>query len=395
MKNQPTARGNNTHKVKRPFGDPVELYKPNHRFIPIPGKFKKPGDLTLKLSDVLSNSSVSKINDSKKIVFHMVGDTGGIHGTETQENIAYQMDKQIEQADAASKPAFFYNLGDVVYYNGVSHHYEEQFYDPYKDYPAYIFAIPGNHDCDTKTKPTDEPDTEVSLEGFMTNFCDKTPGYGPYSSYRKTLNQPWPYWVLDAPYVTVIGLFSNVDGSLDANGSTEQYDWLVTELKKAAKNKCLLITIHHPSFSLDTAHGGYPVILNDLDNAFKKAGRVPDAVFSGHVHNYQRFTRTIKGKKIPYIIAGAGGYVNKAQSMHRLQRNPQGELITVPFQTTHKDVVLNHYNQTSPGFLKITIDDKYLHGTYHTVNFDGSRPPATPEDEFKFDWKTNKQVAIQ
>ncbi len=137
----------------------------------------------------------------------------------------------------------------------------------------------------------------------MTNFCDSTPSYSPFSSYRKTINQPWPYWVLNTPYATIIGLFSNVDGSLDANGSTEQLDWFIAQLKNAAKDKCLIVTIHHPCFSLDTSHGGYPLILQDMDNAFKKANRYPDATFSGHVHNYQRFTRTIKGKKIPYIVA--------------------------------------------------------------------------------------------
>jgi hypothetical protein len=395
MKIQPTVRGNNTHKVKRSFGDPVEALKPNHRFIPVPGKFKKPDDFVLGLDAVLSKSAMDKITKAKQLIFHMVGDTGGINGQETQEAVAYQMQKQIDQADDANKAAFFYNLGDVVYYNGISHHYEEQFYDPYKEYPTYIFAIPGNHDCDTKTRTGNEPDNEESMEGFMTNFCDKTPSYGPFSSYRKTVNQPWPYWVLDTPYATIIGLFSNVDGSLDAEGVTEQADWLLTQLKAAAKDKCLIVTVHHPCYSLDTSHGGYPLILADLDAAFKKANRLPDAVFSGHVHNYQRFTRTVRGKKIPYVVAGAGGYVNKPGSIHRLQKTDNGDFIKVPFHTKHKDVVLNYYNQSNPGFLKITIDRQFIHGAYHIINFDGSKPPATPDDEFKFDWKENKTIALE
>ena len=50
-------------------------------------------------------------------------------------------------------------------------------------------------------------------------------------------------------------------------------------------------------------------MLDLLDNGFEKTGVIPDAIFTGHVHNYQRFTRTHStGKKVPYIVAGAGGY---------------------------------------------------------------------------------------
>jgi hypothetical protein len=49
----------------------------------------------------------------------------------------------------------------------------------------------------------------------------------------------------------------------------------------------------------------------DLDDSFQQAGFAPDAILSGHAHNYQWFTRKFKlgGKTldIPYIVAG-GGY---------------------------------------------------------------------------------------
>jgi len=387
-------RGNNTHKKRRPFGEPVEDPKPHHRFIPIPDKFQQPDNFVLQLEDVLSKPVMDKIRQHNQLVFHLIGDSGGVNGTETQEAIAYQMEKQIQQSEDKGKPAFLYHVGDVVYYNGMTEHYEEQFYDPYKFYPTYIFAIPGNHDCDTKVNKDDEPDGEVSLEGFMTNFCDKTPSYGPYSSYRKTINQPWPYWVLDTPYAIFIGLFSNVDGSLDKDGEKEQYNWFVQQLKHASKSKCLVVSVHHPPFSLDSVHGGYPEILDAIDKASKEADRNPDAVFSGHVHNYQRFTRKIKEKQYPFIVTGAGGYVNKPGSMHRMQRDDQNEQIVTPFPTKRKDLVLNYYNQTNPGFLKLTIDKQFIHGAYYVINFDGSMPPASPDDEFKFDWKRNEVVGL-
>ncbi|KXV03543.1 hypothetical protein CR51_17160 [Caballeronia megalochromosomata] len=46
-------------------------------------------------------------------------------------------------------------------------HYIEQFYEPYQYYNAPIFAVPGNHDGDTQTRPGDESDNEPSLCGFI------------------------------------------------------------------------------------------------------------------------------------------------------------------------------------------------------------------------------------
>ena len=52
-----------------------------------------------------------------------------------------------------------------------------------------------------------------------------------------------------------------------------------------------------------------------LDAAFQSSERTPDLVLSGHVHDYQRFTRTMAdGRKVPYVVIGNGGYDN----LHKL-----------------------------------------------------------------------------
>ncbi len=117
--------------------------------------------------------------------------------------------------EGASRPAFLYNGGDVVYYNGMSKDYTPQFYEPYKYYPDPIFAIPGNHDGDTKVRGNDEPDDEPTLFGFMQNFCAPQADH-IYSPYRATMTQPYVYWTLQAALITIIGLYSKVEGSLDA-----------------------------------------------------------------------------------------------------------------------------------------------------------------------------------
>ena len=368
--------GSSIHKYRRPFDSPVALPKPHPRFIPPP--LTNLQNLVLPLHAVDAALS-TRITAAGRLVVHFLGDTGGIYGTEVQESVAHAMEAQFTQDTPGNNPAFFYHLGDVIYFNGQSELYPTQFYEPYQYYPANIFAIPGNHDGDNKTRPGDAPDSEPSLFGFTQNFCDSQRRY--LSSYRPTMTQPYVYWTLDAPLVTIIGLYSNVDGLLDGRGTYEQTHWLETQLSQASPDKWLLIAVHHPPYSLDSAHGGCPDIGAAIDDATKSAKRFPDMVLSGHVHNYQRFTRKRDGRSTPYVVAGAGGYANTPKAMHKLQRGPDGKPPAKGKPTLDKEVTFENYDESNPGFLRLTFGDKKLVGEYFSVPFDGS-PPAKPMDTF-------------
>jgi hypothetical protein len=360
-----------THKQRPAFGDPTHEGKEFPRFIPVP--MAQPVASTLPLSAVLGATRVNGIQGAGQIVFHAVGDTGGHNGTEVQEAVAGAMEAQFG-ANANDHPAFFYHLGDVIYFNGQSEAYPTQFYEPYQYYPAVIFAIPGNHDGDTSVRPNDPPDTESSLYGFTENFCatQRT----PISAYRDTMTQPYVFWTLKAPFVTIIGLYGNVDGTLDGPGAAAQHQWLTEQLAQADTSTCIIVAVHQPPYSLDTTHCGYPYIGAAIDQAASAAQVWPDAVFSGHVHNYQRFTRHVelaegKTKDIPYIIAGAGGYANKAQRLHRIQNDNGGNPpAPLPFKTTTQGVQLDTYNDTAAGFLRVTVTPERLTTEYYTVTFD-------------------------
>src|SRR5271157_6466398 len=99
----------------------------------------------MSLADVLPSSALKPYSDF--LTFHMAGDTGGIKNAANQFLVADKMTEDFSHPDADARPAFFYHLGDVVYYFGQDKYYYDQFYDPYRDYPAPIFAIPGNHDA--------------------------------------------------------------------------------------------------------------------------------------------------------------------------------------------------------------------------------------------------------
>ena len=364
-------------RTRRPFGDPVAAPSPHATFLPPPNTNLQ--NLSLPLRAVLPTIDIDAKHDGR-IVFHVVGDTGGIHGTVAQDAIAAQMEFQIKNAPAKARPRFFYHLGDVAYFNGQSQSYNTQFYEPYQYYDAPIFAVPGNHDGDTHVRPGGLPDSEPSLFGFMENFC--SPHAQNLDQYRKTMTQPYVYWTLEAPFVTIVGLYSNVDGLLDGHGAYEQQRWLEQQLAAAAPDKFLLIAVHHPPYSLDDNHGGSPDIGEAIDQAAAVSKRWPDAVLSGHVHNYQQFARVVGRKSIPYVVAGSGGYANTPFSLHQLQRNPNGSAIQTPFPTIVPGVTLQYYDQADPGFLRFTIDAHHLLGEYFSVPFHGP-PPPQPVDTFK------------
>jgi hypothetical protein len=376
------------NKTRRAFGDPVALPKHNPRFIPPP--VTNFTNLNLPLDVVLRDPKEEKrFADAGKLVFHSVGDTGGINGTEAQEAVAHAMEDQIQYAGSPSdRAAFFFHLGDVVYYNGLSRLYPQQFYEPYKYYPAPIFAVPGNHDGDTATRRGDEPDTESTLTGFIDNFC--APSAGHIDAYREAMTQPYVYWTLEAPFATIVGLYSNVDGSLDGRGTFEQQRWFESQVANAPKDKCLIVAVHHPPYSLDATHGGSPEILAAIDRAASVGGRYPDAVFSGHVHNYQRFTRETGGRQIPFVVAGNGGYAHNPHAVHQLQLDPERKRIPHGrFQTTLPDVALEFYDAEHPGYMRVTVDDTNLAVEYFTVPFDDA-PPAKPVDTFTLDWRRHR-----
>ena len=100
-------------------------------------------------------------------------------------------------------------------------------------------------------------------------------------------------------------------------------------------------------------------------------------MLSGHVHNYQRFSRTSrvgnKSIETPYIIAGAGGYANDQRSLHKLQKELTAQ--PTPIRTTREGIILQKYQDREPGFLRITAGNEKLFFEYFVVPFSGG--PAT------------------
>jgi len=188
-------------------------------------------------------------------------------------------------------------------------------------------------------------------------------------------------------------LYGNVDGTLDGQGTTLQQQWLISQLKQASPSTCIIVTIHQPPYSLDKTHGGYPSIGDVIDQAADAAGVWPHAICSGHVHNYQRFTRQVhiqdKQRAIPYLVAGAGGYANTPNLLHKLQRDAQKNPVPCPSPTLDPNVELRGYNEIDPGFLRVTVTATELTAEYFTVPFTGS-VPSTLFDRVTLNYQTGR-----
>ncbi|HEX3471767.1 MAG TPA: metallophosphoesterase [Silvibacterium sp.] len=361
---QPTPSPDPTG-FKTPVTDQSEKEVQNLEPVPQPsGGAVEP---VLTLAQVYGDAGAAKtaaIQAAGQIVFHSVGDTGSVKGPSTQSLVADKMVSDFTEANPADVPSFFYHLGDVVYYFGEAAYYYDQFYEPYRSYPAPILGIPGNHDGVVYAS-----DPAPTLDGFLRNFCAAEPVVTPDAGglARTAMIAPGVYFTFDAPFVRILGLYSNVledPGVISSeNGAntvldSRQVDFLTAALKRVKSEKytgAVIIAVHHPPFSGDSTHGGSPQMLADIDSACTAAGLWPHAVISGHVHNYERFTRTVNKIQIPYVIAGGGGH-SPLSTMRGTFRTPY---------KIDSTLTLESYDDADFGYLRILVNVTTLTIEYH------------------------------
>lgn len=320
----------------------------------------------LELGDVLGQDVVDSITEAKRISFHAVGDTGAARNDAIQ-HAAISIAHEAGVADAMARdvaaggedaPAFFFHLGDVIYDFGEAQYYYDQFYEPFRNYDRPIFAIPGNHDGAVFGPDQDHPEIPT-LTAFLRNFCAEKPGPSPDAGtlMRSAMTQPGVYFTLDAPWVSIIGLYTNVlegPGVISSEGGKyplgdDQLTFLIAELRRLKPERergerAVILACHHPPTSVDEEHGGTLGLSNDIDQAAKDADLWPDAVLSGHAHLYQRFTRRTADREIPYVVSGSGGYTAKAPRSSVIPPAVAGEFTLVGPPTV------------AFGYLTVTVD---------------------------------------
>jgi Calcineurin-like phosphoesterase len=353
------------------------------------------------------------IQSEGRIVFHMVGDIGASTAGKYpgELRVSDQITADCQTSPAAGRPSFLYLLGDVVYDFGEAQYYYDQFYEPYRNYPAPIFAIPGNHDSFVlpNTPPAGAP-----LATFERNFCATEPVVTAEagSLHRTAMTQPGVYFTLDAPYVRVIGLFSNAledPGVISSEAGKwaavpdYQLDFLAAQLQRVKTDGftgALLLATHHPPFSYAPpaggsggggVHGGNPRMLAQIDSICAAAGVYPHAFLAGHAHNYQRYTRSFRFAGVPYtvpfLVCGDGGH-GVASLVQAHLGSPAKEptngasvsyLDPSPVVGT-TDLVLDRYDDQHYGYLRVVVDpDQLSFGFYQVGN---GATSASPADSF-------------
>lgn len=342
--------------------------------------------------------------DAKQITFHSAGDTGASNDTKgkyrNEISVADQMTEDCHSNDPKSRPRFFYHLGDVVYNFCEPEYWYDQFYEPYRNYPGPIFGIPGNHDSFV-THGT--PAAAHPLVTFGRNFCAQKPNITAEarSLHRTAMTQPGVYFALDAPFVRIIGLFSNSleDPGVISNKSGKwkavpnyQLEFLEAQLRRIQSEKydgAVLLAVHHPPFTYSPDkqgkagggnHGSSTDMLREIDEICESVGVYPHAFLSGHAHNYQRFTRNVtfggKPYEVPFVVCGDGGH-----NVNPIVHNTHGQHVPEPHFGTDvrylevnpavksRDLKLKKYadNRTSYGYLRVTVTKAQLSIGFHLV----------------------------
>ncbi|MFE5036080.1 metallophosphoesterase family protein [Streptomyces sp. NPDC056683] len=246
--------------------------------------------------------------------FMVIGDTG--EGDDSQYAVVPGFLHASQDTD------FAVIASDVIYPVGATDDYGTKFFRPYRDYPAPIYAIPGNHDW------------YEDLGAFMRVFCDDTPALpaepGPRPLTRawwrallwhrprpadeqllaaarklrgqqeQTAVQPGPYWAIDAGPVRIVGIDTGLLGTIDA----EQGAWL-REVSRGPRPKILVTGSplyvdgeHHPC----AIEGG-----GTVDDIVRDPAHHYVAAIGGDIHNYQRYPVDVGGRTVQYVVAGGGG----------------------------------------------------------------------------------------
>lgn len=369
----------------------------------------KPGDLYALASALgpQGPADVKAISNAGQIVFHAVGDTGAAYLTKlvNEETVADRLTTDFHANQGANRPAFLFHLGDIVYSFGEAQFYYDQFYEPFRNYPAPIFAIPGNHDSFAlpNTTPANAP-----LTTFTRNFCSPTPVVTKEagSLHRTAMTQPGVYFCLDAPFVRIIGLFSNAleDPGVISSQKKQKVKWpgvpdhqlafLAAQLQNIKATKypgAVVIAVHHPPFTYAPRgtpgaggpHAGSATMLAEIDAICNMQGVYPHAFLSGHAHNYQRYTRsvTLAGRTctVPFIVSGDGGFNVKGLVQPRGSVTPPD-----PTPGAHVDyldanlsglggsLIIENFDQTHYGYLRVTVDAKRLQLEFHPIAKSGA-----------------------
>lgn len=252
-------------------------------------------------------------DDPPTYSFMVLGDTG--EGDDPQ----YAVVPGLLKAGDGSRFAVI--SSDVLYPVGSVNEYGPKFFQPYRDYQAPIYAVPGNHDW------------YEGLTGFMRVFCDApqpppaprprtlsagwwrallwrspdTPDEARLDQARTLRSapsqqaaQPGPYWAIDTGPLRVIGIDTGLLGTVDA----EQGAWL----RRVSQGDRPKILVTGSPIYVDGEH--HPCAIDGggtVDDIVRDPACHYVAAIGGDIHNYQHYPVDVGGRTVDYVVSGGGG----------------------------------------------------------------------------------------
>ncbi|MHC3474550.1 metallophosphoesterase family protein [Streptomyces sp. 7R007] len=257
---------------------------------------------------------VIRREDPDRFSFLVIGDTG--EGDDPQYAVVPGFVK------IGQDTRFAVIASDVIYPVGSADDYGTKFFRPYQDYPAPLYAIPGNHDwyedlgafmrvfCGDvpplAPEPRPRPFTRAWLRSLLWHRPRPTDGRHLDEARRlrsapgQQAVQPGPYWAVDAGPIRIIGIDTGLLGTLDA----EQGAWL-REVSRGPRPK-ILIT----GSPLYVDGRCDPCVIEGggtVDEIVRDPAHHYVAAIGGDIHNYQRYPVRVGDRTLQYIVSGGGG----------------------------------------------------------------------------------------
>lgn len=155
----------------------------------------------------------------------------------------------------------------------------------------------------------------------------------------------------------------------DFGSDSDQYKWLQKDLgcvDRGLTGPWLIVLLHAPWYNTNSAHQGEGEDMRKAMESLLFEARV-DAVFVGHVHAYERFTRVYDNAKNPcgpmHITIGDGG-------------NREG--LASEFKEDHKSASLSLFREASFGHGRLKVlNQTHAHWSWHR----NDDPDCTVADE--------------
>jgi len=224
---------------------------------------------------------------------------------DSREPSGYEKEALIAQV-IKENPSFVLFLGDMVLWSE-EHHWNifDLFDGKIINAGIPFYPILGNHDYYTR-KESHPPNPEKQLQHYFERF-------------KFLENRRW--------YSFVYGnsSFLMLDTNTNYSPASYQYKWLVNKIKEETAD-FIFVATHHPPYTKSASQRRSEKLLAHLFESYSDKGlRRVDIVFSGHIHNYERY----RYNDINYIVAGGGG-----APQYTVRRDPD-DFYTEPGETFH------------------------------------------------------------